>query len=213
MSKPAAFGREPDVDVRAGGLRRRLRQIVHGVAHRRAPCTGSRTASRARRAARCRNGRRGSRAGRTRRRSSSAISRGSPPRRQSLRRIGQRGNQRIALEIHLRDEPLRPAVARDRVVDVRGTPVVDAVAPRVGAGLDGAEEVVAVRVGQRAAAAAEIRIDRRDVPVLLVPVAAAGVRLPDLDQRVAHRPAVSRRSTWPWTMMRSPIGQRRPSRS
>ena len=117
-----------------------------------------------------------------------------------------RRDQRIAFEVHLRDEPLHPARARDRIVDVRRAPVVDAVAPRVGARLDRAVEVVAVVVGQRAAAAAEIRVDRRDVAVLLVPVAAAGVRLPHLDQRIGHGPAISSR-TWPWTMIRSPIGK------
>src|SRR4029079_695100 len=74
-------------------------------------------------------------------------------------------NQRIALEVHLRDQPLRPAVARDRIVNVRGSPVVDAVAPRVRAGLDRAVHVVTVAVRQHAAAAAEVRVDRRDVRV------------------------------------------------
>ena len=104
-------------------------------------------------------------------------------------RIGQLADQRVALEVHLRDQPLHPALARDRVVDVRRAPVVDAVAPRVGAGLDGAKRVVAVVVGQHPAAAAEVRVERADVLVLLVPVAAAGVALPDLDQRVRDRPA------------------------
>ncbi len=49
--------------------------------------------------------------------------------------------------------------------------------------------VVAGVVGQRAAAAAEIRIDRRQIGVLLVPVAAAGIGLPELDQRVRHAAA------------------------
>jgi hypothetical protein len=98
-------------------------------------------------------------------------------------------DQRVALEVHLRDQPLHPAVARDRVVDVRRAPVVDPVAPRVGARLDRAIRVVAVLVGEHAAAAAEVRVERADVLVLLVPVAAARVALPDLDQRVLHRPA------------------------
>src|SRR6476659_5318646 len=97
--------------------------------------------------------------------------------------------QRITLEIHLRDQPLRPAVARNRIVNVRGAPVVDAVAPWIGAGLDRTVHVMAVAVGQYAAAAAEVGIDRRDVRVVPVPVAAAGIRLPHLDQRVLHRPA------------------------
>ena len=97
------------------------------------------------------------------------------------------GDQRVAFEVHLRDQPLHPAVARDRIVDVRRSPVVDAVAPGVGAGADRAVGVVAVLVGQHAAAAAEVRVERADVLVLLVAIAAAGIGLPDLDQRVLHR--------------------------
>ncbi len=69
-------------------------------------------------------------------------------------------------------------------------PGVHVVEPGIGAGLDGAEVVIAVRVGDRPAAAAEIRVERAEVDVLLVAVAARGVGLPDLDQRVGHRPAV-----------------------
>ena len=98
-------------------------------------------------------------------------------------------DQRVALEVHLGDEPLHPAVARDRVVDVRRPPVVDAVPPRVGAGLDRAVRVVAVLVGEHPAAAAEVGIEGADVLVPLVAIAAAGVALPDLDQRVLDRPA------------------------
>ena len=50
--------------------------------------------------------------------------------------------------------------------------------------------VVAVLVGDRAAAAAEIGVDRREVGVVLVAVAAAGIGLPELDQRVRHAAAV-----------------------
>ena len=56
-----------------------------------------------------------------------------------------------------------------------------------GPGLDGAKRVVAVLVGEHPAAAAEVGVERADVLVLLVPVAAAGVALPDLDQGVLHR--------------------------
>ena len=97
-------------------------------------------------------------------------------------------DQGVALEVHLGDQPLGEARAEDREVDVRRAPVVDPVPPGVGAGLHGAEVVVAVLVGQRPAAAAEVRVDRREVGVLLVAVAAAGVGLPELDQGVRHRP-------------------------
>ena len=64
------------------------------------------------------------------------------------------------------------------------------VAPWVRAGLDRDEAVAALVVGEAAAGAGEVRVERRGVLVDLVPVAAGRVRLPDLDQRVAHRPAV-----------------------
>ena len=58
-----------------------------------------------------------------------------------------------------------------------------------GPGLMVAKRVVAVGVGQHAATAAEVGVEGADVLVLLVSVAAAGVGLPDLDQRVFQRPA------------------------
>ena len=74
-------------------------------------------------------------------------------------------------------------------MDVRGAPGVGVVAPRVGAGPDRHEAEVALLVGQAAADAAEVRVDRARPVVPAVAVAAAGVGLPDLDQRVRHRRA------------------------
>ncbi len=71
-------------------------------------------------------------------------------------------------------------------MDVRRPPAIDVVAPRIGPRLHRAEIVVARLIGQRAAAAAEIGIDRREIGVLLVPVATAGIGLPELHQRVRH---------------------------
>ena len=156
-----------------------------------APCLcldASRTAWRGGRAARCRSGRRGCPARRRR----PVLQRDQAA---HLLFVGDgahdraAGDQRVTLEVHLRDEPLHPAIARDRVVDVRGAPVVDAVAPGIRAGLDRAVGVVAVLVGQHAAAAAEVRVERADVLVLLVAIAPARVGLPHLDQRILHRPA------------------------
>ena len=76
-------------------------------------------------------------------------------------------------------------------MDVRRPPGVPVVAPRVGAGLDRREAVAAVAVGEAAAHAGEVRVERRRVLVALVDVAAGGVGLPDLDELVAHRPAVA----------------------
>src|SRR5690606_17186236 len=69
--------------------------------------------------------------------------------------------------------------------------------PGIGPRLDGAKGIASVLVGDRASATAEIRIERRQIAVLLVPVAAAGIGLPELDQRsryaeaaLVHKPAV-----------------------
>src|SRR5213076_2704310 len=62
--------------------------------------------------------------------------------------------------------------------------------PRIGAGLDRDEFVAAIGIGGGAASTGEIRIERCWMLVALVVVAAAGVGLPDLDERVGHRPAV-----------------------
>ena len=81
-------------------------------------------------------------------------------------------------------------MAEHREMDVRRTPGVGVIAPGVGAGLDGDELVVALGVGLRAAGAGEIRIERRRMLVDDVDVAAAGVGLPDFDQRIGHAAAV-----------------------
>src|SRR6185295_8021180 len=75
-------------------------------------------------------------------------------------------------------------------MDVRRAPGVEVVAPRVFAGPDGDETIAALGVGNRAAGAREIRIERRVVLVGAMRVAAGGVRLPDLDQGVGHGAAV-----------------------
>ena len=184
-----------------------LTMIVTRAASRRRSGRGSRTTSRARRAARCRTGRRGCRAGCRRSCRAAAISWRIAASLGIVRTIGHVRDQRIALEVHLRDEPLHPAGARDRIVDVRGPPVVDAVAPRIGPGLDRPVDVVAVAVGEHAAAAAEVRIDRRDVAC----PSCAGSGRPRWP--ATPRPAHSARrvrissSTWPWTTIRSPIGR------
>ena len=72
-----------------------------------------------------------------------------------------------------------------------GPPGVAVVLPRVGPGLDRGERVGAVGVGEAAAHAGEVRVDRRRVLVALVDVAPARVGLPDLDELVPHRTAVA----------------------
>ena len=72
-----------------------------------------------------------------------------------------------------------------------GRQALSVVAPRVGPGLDRGEPVAAVGVGEAAAHAGEVRVDRGRVLVALVDVAAGGVGLPDLDQLADDRPAVA----------------------
>src|SRR6266850_8523408 len=69
----------------------------------------------------------------------------------------------IPLEIHLGYQSLRKAGSEHRKMDMGRPPAVDAIPERVGAGLDGPEEVIAPVIGQHPAAATEIRIDRRDI--------------------------------------------------
>ncbi len=77
-----------------------------------------------------------------------------------------------------------------REVDVGRTPGVVVVAPGIGAGLDGDEAVVALGIRLRAAGAGEIRIERRRMLIDDMDIAAAGIGLPQLDQRVGHAAAV-----------------------
>src|SRR6476620_9010531 len=101
------------------------------------------------------------------------------------------GDKRISLEIHLGDQPLRKAGSEHREMNVSRPPAVDAIPKRVCAGLDRAEEVIAALIGQHPAAAAEIRVDRRDIGVVAVAVASAGIGLPYLDERVGYRLSVA----------------------
>jgi len=64
------------------------------------------------------------------------------------------------------------------------------IAPRVGAGLDGNEPVVAFAVALGASCAGEIRIERGRVLVADVNIAPAGIGLPDFNQRVGHAASV-----------------------
>ena len=121
-------------------------------------------------------------------------------------KIGSYVEQRVAGEVHLRDEPLGERAPEDREVDVRRSPGVLVVAPRVGAGLDRDEAVAALVVGEAAAGAGEVRVERRRVLVDLVRVAAGRVRLPDLDERVRGPAGRPSSSTRPLTTIRSPSG-------
>src|SRR6516164_2031033 len=69
-------------------------------------------------------------------------------------------------------------------------PRVRMIEPRIGTRLDREEAIFAVLIGHAAASADEIWIQRRLVLIHLMMIAAGGVRLPDLDQRIWHRPFI-----------------------
>src|SRR3546814_12377870 len=75
-------------------------------------------------------------------------------------------------------------------LDMLRPPGIVVIAPGIGAGLDGDEAVAALVVGDGAAIAGEIRIERRVVLVDGVAVTAGRIGLPQFDQRARHRPDV-----------------------
>ncbi len=81
-------------------------------------------------------------------------------------------------------------MAEHREVDVRRPPRIVVIAPRIGAGLDGDELVIALVVALGSTGAGEIRIERRGMLVDDMDIAAAGIGLPQLDQCVRHAAAI-----------------------
>src|SRR5467141_1434525 len=71
-------------------------------------------------------------------------------------------------------------------MDMGRPPGVVMIAPRIGAGLYRDEPVVTLGVGLRAPGAGKIRIERGRMLVADVDVTAAGIGLPDLEQRIRH---------------------------
>src|SRR3712207_2350389 len=71
-------------------------------------------------------------------------------------------------------------------MDVCWPPAVNEVSERVSARLDRPEGVVAFSISQCAPAATKIWVDRRQVAVVDMTVAAPSIGLPEFDQRVRH---------------------------
>ena len=120
-------------------------------------------------------------------------------------KIGSCVNSGSFGKIHLRHEPRSEVQAEQRKMNVRRTPGVRMIAPRIRSGLDRDELITSVGVGQRPPGPGEIRVERRRMIVDRVRVTPRRVALPDFDQRCGiARPSSS--TTWPDTMMRSPSG-------
>src|SRR5579863_1782663 len=75
-------------------------------------------------------------------------------------------------------------------MNVRRPPGVVMVAPGIFAGADGHEAIAALRIGERVTATCEIWVQWSVVLVAFMQITPGRVRLPDLDQRISHRPTV-----------------------
>ena len=100
---------------------------------------------------------------------------------------GVEGLQRVAGKIHLRDQARENARAEQRKMNVRRTPRVGVIDPRIRARLDGLDEIAPLIVGEQAACAGEVGIQRRIVTIGFMAIAATGVRLPNFNQCAAKR--------------------------
>src|SRR5205814_486845 len=100
------------------------------------------------------------------------------------------GQQGIAGEEHLRDEPLRVRVAEEREVDVRRSPPEGVVLPWIRAGLDRHDPVATLFVREHLSLTKEVRIERGFVVVHGMRIFAGRVGLPHFDERPPYRRAV-----------------------
>src|ERR1700687_4868035 len=75
-------------------------------------------------------------------------------------------------------------------MDVLRPPRVVMISPRIGARPYGNEAVVALSICKRLSHAREVWIQWRIVLIVLVEIASRGIGLPNLNQRIANRPAI-----------------------
>jgi hypothetical protein len=94
--------------------------------------------------------------------------------------------QRVAGKIHLGDKASGEGRTEHREVNMRGTPGVVMIAPRIRTGTNSDETEVAMFVGQGMTAPLEIGIERSIVLINAVTVAAGSVSLPDFNERVRN---------------------------
>src|SRR5579875_1318073 len=91
------------------------------------------------------------------------------------------GHQRIARKVHLGYETSKQSRAKEGEMNMRGPPRIRMISPGVRARLDRDKAIVSGIVGQKAAAATEVRVNGGIMLIVHVPVAAGGVRLPNLN--------------------------------
>ena len=175
---------------RAGRSRRTARRSATASLDRAHVSSGVASARRAR----CRSGSRAPTPARSSRGRSAQTAARAPSGRARSGRSGRSANSGSPGKYICVTSRLRERAAEEREVDVRRPPRVRVVAPRIRARLDRDEAVAAVVVGQAAAGAGEVRVERRRVLVDVVVVAAGRVRLPDLDERAADRVGRPRRA-------------------
>src|SRR4029077_10293015 len=75
-------------------------------------------------------------------------------------------------------------------MDVLRPPCVVMISPRISAGPYGDEAIVALSICKRLSHAREVWIQWRIVLIALVEIASRGIGLPNLNQRIANRPAI-----------------------
>src|SRR4029077_5741079 len=76
---------------------------------------------------------------------------------------------------------------KERKVNVRRAPGIRMILPRVGAGVNGDKPVAALAIREHAAAACEIRVERRGMLVHAMTVAPRRLGLPNFDQGSRNR--------------------------
>ncbi len=95
--------------------------------------------------------------------------------------------ERIPRKIHLRHESLRERPANQREMNMRRTPRVVMIPPRIRPRLNSHEPIAPLRIRHTPPRTTEIRVKRRRPSIPPMPITSRRVRLPDLNQRVTQR--------------------------
>ncbi len=105
--------------------------------------------------------------------------------------MGSKREQRISGKVHLRNQSRKKRSAKHREVNVRRTPRIVVIKPRIRSRLDGDEAVDSIFVGERASGPGKIRIQWRRMLIDGVNVTPRRIRLPQFNQRARNRTAVA----------------------